>query len=128
MINKINKERRRSMNATPTWPSNKNQCTNLIEFGIGVVWKLIAEKFKKFKTHCIKNYLELWLMIRKYFQQEMCMNILKICKAIYFVSWSKWPVDSIMSVDHICTEICNKNKHILITFFLKKDINAIMEL
>jgi hypothetical protein len=25
MINKINKERRRSMNATPTWPSNKNQ-------------------------------------------------------------------------------------------------------
>jgi hypothetical protein len=25
MINKINKERRRSMNATPTRPSNKNQ-------------------------------------------------------------------------------------------------------
>jgi hypothetical protein len=25
MINKINKERRRSMNATPIWPSNKNQ-------------------------------------------------------------------------------------------------------
>jgi hypothetical protein len=25
MKNKINKERRRSMNATPIWPSNKNQ-------------------------------------------------------------------------------------------------------
>jgi hypothetical protein len=26
MINKINKERRRSMNAAPTRPSNKSQC------------------------------------------------------------------------------------------------------
>jgi hypothetical protein len=119
MINKIDKERRRSMNATPTQPGNRIYSVTFGWHNHLIHWKTTQQKSKaNFNIYAINYFLvNIYFQILNY---KLFTNKLCLIWTSYFIYSFEYQKIEIIAEENVCNFY-----HFYLFFFFRKVIVSV---